>query len=303
VLTGIVPFVLLRDFCRRISFAHLQVRTALTLDSAIALLQIGGLVALAAYGLLSAAVAYVAVGVASAIACSVWLIASRRQFLLRGDLFTRHLQRNWSFGKWVFAAAILSILHGYALFWVLAVLINTEAVGVFAACLSVVALSNPFVLGVGNFLMPRAAQALAEGGRVALRRIAMKATFLVASAMTLFCGVVLLFGEELLFVLYGDPYAGHQLTLVALAFGVLAAAVGGIANTGLYALERSDVDFKANLLALVVLFAVIVVVAAPWGLPGIALSLLVSEAAAAVLRWFVFLRTAKISAGTEATTS
>jgi O-antigen/teichoic acid export membrane protein len=290
VLAGMLPFELLREFGRRINIAHFRIGNALLLDSTVAAMQISGLLACRFSGRLSAAAAYTVVGISAAIPALIWLIASRKEFNFKAAHWTSALRRNWSFGKWVFAAAMTSMVHMYSAYWLLAILSDAAAAGIFAACQTIVLLSNPFFLGMGNYLIRRAAHAHDQGGIGELRRIVLQATALNGVAMGGFTVLAVVFGGWLLQLIYGPLYVGQQLTIGLLACASLVSSVGMGPNHGLYALERPDVDFKANLLALAVMLAVTSSLVGHFQLAGVATGLLAGNVAGTILRWIVYLR-------------
>ena len=72
VLLGAIPFVLLREFARRAALAHFAVAAAIAIDVLVSVVQLAAMLVLWRLGLLSAAVAYAAIGAACAVACSCW---------------------------------------------------------------------------------------------------------------------------------------------------------------------------------------------------------------------------------------
>ncbi|MCH8153387.1 MAG: oligosaccharide flippase family protein [Planctomycetes bacterium] len=292
VLVGVIPFVLLREFGRRLAFSHLHMVTALVMDLAVATIQIIGLVALAASGLLSAVTAHTVVGLACAAGGVAWLVLARTNFVVRRERVAPDIRRNWSFGRWVFASQMISSMNVQVIPWLLMLMLDTAATGLYAACMTVVLFSNPFVLGVANVLEPRAARAFVEGGGVGVRRVVWKGTLLLGSVMVAFCGLVVLFGGQVVSSLFGSEYTGHETTLVVLAIAKLAVALGMGANAGVRALERPDVGFKANLLGLCLTLVIAVSLATSLGILGAAIGLLAGNVVASAVRCAVFFRMA-----------
>lgn len=287
-LAGTVPGFLLAEFCRRVSLARVRARAALLLDSAVAVVQLSALLVLAWRGLLTPALAFGVTGGVSLLGGAAWLLASRRDLCFVAAALPDALRRNWRFGRWALAGAVIALVHGYALGWFLAVRFDTEATGRLSAAQQLVNLSNPFILSIGTVLGPRAVRALLLGGSWQLRRVVGRAAALLAAVLAAFCGGLALTGDQL-FGLYRVSFPGQTATLVLLALGTLAAGVGAAATEGLYALERSDVDWKSNLvgLAMVAVAAPTLIVA--WDLPGAAAAMLLGLVASAVVKWFVFL--------------
>ena len=294
VLSALAGFILLREFSRRFAFAQLDMGTALTLDLVIAALQVAGLLGLMALGELSAAGALAALGAACGVAGLVWLGMAGRSFAVRWRQVLPELRRNWLFGRWVLAGSITFVLHGYSIYWLIALLLGAEATGILAACMTVVMFFNPVLVAVGNLVIPQNARAFAAEGPAGVRRVVAKATLLLLSAMALYCGLVVLAGERVVQWLYHNPaYAGHGQLIDVLALGMLAAVLGTAADSGLCALERPDLNFKANLLGLTATVAVTSLLLVPWGVLGAACGLLAGNTTASLARVGAFLRAAR----------
>ena len=290
VLSVMIPFILLREFGRRLAFAHLNVAKALIVDSAVAAIQIGGLIWLAAGARLSAVSAQAMAGLACAVVGIVWFALAMKHFAVRWRRVPGAWRRNWRLGRWLFAGRVTSVLHAYSVYWLLALTLGAAGTGEYAACMTIILLANPFLLGISNVLGPRAAQAFAEGGGREVRRVVWKVAFLLAVPMAAFCGLVMLFGDGILWLLYGSRYAGHQQTITLLAAAALLHAVSIAADHGLCVMERPDVTFRAGLLGLAVTLVIAVALVTPYGIPGAAWGTLAGGVAAAVVRWTTFLR-------------
>ena len=163
--------------------------------------------------------------------------------------FQSDLRRSWDFGRWVAGAQLLGVVNTQGTLWLIALISDTASAGVFAACLAVVLLCNPLMLAVGNLLTPRAAQALARDGHAAMRRLIVRAAAALAAALGLFCIVLLLCGDWIMWRLYeGQEYTGHTTLLVLLGLTFLLSAVGMAVNDGIRAMGRADLEFASTLL-------------------------------------------------------
>lgn len=291
VLAGIVPFALCREFGRRLSAAHLRMDTALKLDASVAALQIAGLVTLGLLGSARATTVFAVIGVATGAASLVWLWRSRHRFHVNVDDVYPAWRRNWAFGRWVFASRMTAQLNSDVLvLWLLTFVLGRSAVGVFAACMSIVFFANPFVLGAGLILTPKIAQAFSRGGRAEVRRTVGISTVCLASVLIVFVGVVMAAGSEVMQLLYGDRYAGHEGTLIVLAAAVAVGTLGMGASNGLLALERPEVNFRAAVLGAGVMLAAASLLMKPWGLFGAAFGLLLGQTVDSATRLVAFHR-------------
>ncbi len=244
-----ITFLLLREYARRICFAGLQMKTALILDSGVCVVQIGGLLLLSHVGALSAEKAYWVTGFACGLASFGWLIWSRKHFSLGLRRSLSDLARNWSFGKWLIGGSLayMAALQLYP--WLLAVFHGPGQTGTFAACLGIVSMANPFVMGMSNILSPSAAHAYTQGVGE-LRRVVVKTTIILAGSVGLFCLLILILGDQVLILVYGGEFAGNRLALSVLALTSLITALSTPLGYGLRAMDRPDVNFKNNFIQL-----------------------------------------------------
>ena len=119
---------------------------------------------------------------------------------------------------------------------------DVAATGVLAACVTVVYLSNPLVLGIGNVLEPKAARAYSANGINELRRVVQSGRLLLLLAMSLFCLVIAAVGEPIMALLFDNPeYANQGHTLVVLSISSLMFAIIETAPP-----QPSLVDGKVN---------------------------------------------------------
>jgi O-antigen/teichoic acid export membrane protein len=297
-LAGVVPFVLLREFDRRLAFAHLHTVGCLMLDLTVAAIQLAALGLLAWTGQLSPATASAAIGAACAVAGGVWLYRARENMDFQPDQVWATMERDWGLGKWLLAAQVTSSVQGYVTYWLLAWLAGPAATGVFTACMSVVLFVNPLMLGLGLIFTPRAVLAFKEGGVARLRRQTIRESMLVGAAMTLFCALVMFAGEAAMRLLYsGKVYQGHGHTITVLALALLATSVGMPVTGALSSIERPRANLWANLCAAVVTICLVSWFVVGWSLLGAAYGVLGGNVAGTVVRWVAFLTLAPNGGG------
>lgn len=290
VLAAVAPFALAREFARQFTFAHLRTGQTLILDTAVATIQLAGLVWLGWTGRSSGAAACAVLGVACALVAIVWLYLARRNFVIRREKIYATMLQSWTIGKWLFANQITVSVQGYVAYWLLAALAGMTATGVYAACMSVVLFTNPLLMGLGNILTPRSVLALQEGGGTALRLQAIQDSLLLGAAMTLFCLLVLFAGEDVLRLLYhGDPYQGHGHTLLILALAMLVMAIGMPAGSALASMQHPRDVFWTGLFGAVVTILLVWQLAAEHGVLGAAYGFLAGNVARSVARLAAFL--------------
>jgi O-antigen/teichoic acid export membrane protein len=288
VLAGTVAFVLLREFSRRVLMAEWRVLETVWLDLAVTVLQMVGLLGLAWAGVLSAGTAHAAVGLACAIGGFCWLVWAWKDFSFSRERVLPDWQRNWKLGCWEAGSQVVGLCQVFMLHWLLAVYLGPRATGIYAACVAVVALSNPFVVGIGNLLTPQAARAFAQEGRVAVGRVVSRTLLVVGLGMVGFTAGLALFGDWLVVKLYGPSYADNQQVIVLLAIAWLASALGKMLDQGLLAMEHSRWTFTFSFAGLLATLVAGVGLMMYHGLPGAATGLALGSGFATVLRGCVF---------------
>jgi O-antigen/teichoic acid export membrane protein len=293
VLSAAIPCYILREFARQCAFAHLDAKTAFQIDLCAGTLQIVSVGALAAGGRLSAVTAFTAIGAANAIASFIWLIRSRKDFVLQRDQVVADIRRNLAFGSWILAGRMAAQLNSdIFLLWLMAFVLGSKATGIFAACMTVIHLSNPFIIGTAQVLTPRVVQAWAESGLREVQRVMLKTTLFLGIALSGFCIGIFLFGEELLRLFYGSQYEGSHYIIMALSFSVLSFVLGLPASCGLFALERPDGNLKANLVGIFLTASVASALVFRFGIIGVVCGLLCGQIGASAVRWRIFTREA-----------
>jgi len=300
-LVAVIGLIMLREFARRACFARLKLKTAFLFDTCIAVGQIGGLLLLTRFGLLSASRAYWVIGSACGIAVLWWLWSDRGSYHPRMSESLADLQKNWVFGKWVFASGLVWAISMNLYPWLLAFFHGTASAGVWAACLGVVSVGNPALLGIQNFVGPKIVHVYVAEGPRALRRLVLKITAVVALPMSLLCLVMIFWGDRLIALLYGRQYAGNGLVVAILALNLLVTAVAFSFSRALFAIERADLDFLVNFAALFMMVTLGLWLVRALGPLGAAFGLLGANLVTSAVRAGAFLRLpTPISVGQEA---
>jgi O-antigen/teichoic acid export membrane protein len=295
-LAAAAPFALLWEFGRRHALANLNVGRALSLDLIVLGSSLGTLAIVVALDILSAVTAIATLGFACAIGAAWWLLVVRRQMPSRLLHVRRTMRQSWQLGRWFLCGTLAVQMQSYAVHWLSFAFLGAATTGVYAACLSIIAFSNPIVFGFINILTPQSVQALHEGGARGLRRQTASATLTIAAAVGAFSIFVGVAGDLLLGLLYPAPeYSGNGWILLALALSVFAGSLGVPAGVALASLERGRV------LAAVTIATACVSIAFVWlgillhGLLGAAIGLLAGEAIGSAARWIALLLATRAS--------
>jgi O-antigen/teichoic acid export membrane protein len=291
VLAVTAPLVLLREFVRRFEFAALHVGRALAVDAVAAGLQVGGLWVLISRSSLSPANAHACLGLACGAPALVWLACRYSAFRFDRRQWLAHFEHALALGKWMFATSMTSIASAYAMQWLLCWNAGPAATGTWAACVTLTDLSNPFLLAICNLIGPAAAHALAAGGALQMRRLVLRITLLTLVVMSGFAATLMLFGDQILALLYGARYDSDGFLLAVLAWSALCVSLGAPLNEGFAALRQPRIGLVTSLAGLLTMLLIAVVLMPTLGLLGAAFALLSGAATSAVLRHWLFWRT------------
>ncbi len=289
-LALVIALIMLREHARRVSFARLELRTAFLFDISIAVGQVGGLLLLARFGWLSASRAYWVIGLVCGIAVLGWLWSDRGFYDPRLKQSLVDLKKNWILGKWVFASGLVWAVSMNLYPWILTIFHGVASTGVWAACLGVVSVGNPVLIGIQNLVGPKIAHAYAEKGPTALRGLLLKIAVITAIPMMLLCAAMFIWGGRLLILLYGRQYAGNAMVVTILALNLLVTAAAFCLSRALFAIDRANVDFLVNFAALLMMVTFGLWLVRADGPFGAALGLLAANFVSSAIRAGAFLK-------------
>jgi O-antigen/teichoic acid export membrane protein len=289
-LVAMIGLITLREFARRVCFARLKLWTAFLFDTCIALVQVSSLLVLARFGLLSASRAYWVIGSACGIAILWWFWSDRGFYRLRMGESLPDLKKNWVFGRWVFASGLVWAVSMNLYPWFLAAFHGTASAGVWAACLGVVLVGNPALLGIQNLVGPKIAHVYAAAGPKAVRRLVLKITAAISLPVSLLCLALIFWGGRLMTLLYGRQYAGNGLVVAILAVNLLVGAAAFPFSRALFAIERADLEFLVNFAALFMMITLGLWLVRTFGPLGAAIGFLGANFVTSTVRAGVFLR-------------
>ena len=294
MLAIVSPFWLLKEFARRACYVELNMGRPILLDGVAASVQLSLLCAMWARGELSASGALAAAGAGHASAAAIWWIAFRPKFSLRRSMFHRALRLNWAFGSWACVGRATDMLHAYSIHWLLALVSGPAATGAYAAASSLLALSNPVLMGIGNVLAPETASAYAAGGIASLRQVVLRASCQVTLVTATFVVLLGTCAEPLLNLTFGQVREGQAAIVIILALSMLGGMTSFGADNGLRALARPAENFKAGFVGFLVSLLVAAALVGQWEATGAAIGALAGNLTSALVRIVLFLRIVRV---------
>ena len=284
VMVVAVPLVLFREFARHIAFGHFRTGTAVLLDVAVAVLQVGGLGLLYLTGRLTVPAALGVMGAACLLVCWPWAVRFARGVRFRRKAIRNDWFRNWRFGRWALATHLLHGASHYLMPWVVALVDGEEATGLFMAGSTLVGVANMFVLGLAHYVCPKAAEAFHEAGVPGLTFVLKWAAAVFSAVLGPFAVACVFFGDAVATLVFPDEFAGAGLVLAVLAVSMWANALSITFGNGLWAVERPDANFTADLVSLGVVAAATAALIGPFGVVGAAAAMAVGGWADVVAR-------------------
>jgi O-antigen/teichoic acid export membrane protein/peptidoglycan/xylan/chitin deacetylase (PgdA/CDA1 family) len=287
------PALLLREYLRQLSFAHVRMAAAVQLDATVTLVQVVGLLLMAIAGILSAASAYVMIGVACIVACIVWFAGEQIRFRFVWSDIWKDWKWNWRFGQWALAGQVTGSIVPTVIPWALGYFHGVGETGLLGAGFSLVGACNILVMGVDNVLTPRAVDALVQGGQGALWTVVRNTSIGLFVVLAVFLLFSLLAGEFMVVALFGPQFKGGGVVMATLALALLINSLAMTASAGLYALEQTRANFVIDLIAALLALSAAVFLIELLGAFGAAITSVVAAVVAATGKYLVLMRLIK----------
>jgi O-antigen/teichoic acid export membrane protein len=277
ILTLVFSAILLREFIRQITFAHLQLKQVILMDTVVAVTQVAGLLWMMHIAMLTSATAFLITGTACLAGMLIWRHISCVRFSLTRVHFKSDSLRNWRFGKWALGGQGIGTAMFYAMPWLLTLYHGTAAAGLLAACTSIVGLVNTLLLGLGNVLTPKAAKGYADGGYQELWHVLWRFLGLFALSIGVFMIALLFWGDLIANILFDERFPDAGPVIGVLALNLLASSLVMVAGNGLWAINRPSANFFAEITRLLVTLVLVLLLVPELEVLGSAYAMLVGS--------------------------
>jgi O-antigen/teichoic acid export membrane protein len=292
-LAAATPFVLLREFARRVVYAELKPEAAVMISGSVSLLQLAMMSSLHLTGRLNAATSFAAMGASSAIVAAVWFFVNRALIQFRQAPGLAAFRKNWSLGSWSVATQVGEIVRTQMFPWLLAIVANDATAGVFGACAIVAALPTPLHVALSNILLPQFVQELKQRGAAAADRLMWQASGWLSGVMLAYFGVIVVTSAWIVPAFYGAEYQGTQHAVIVLTLAQVFAGASLPAARALFVLHRPDQVFLSHLAGIVINLTLGVALVQSWGIVGAAYATLAGAVIKAVLGIWWYLAEAR----------
>ncbi len=291
VLSVVAGFIVFRQFLRSVCFAQMRAGSAVVLDLSVCILQISIFSVAAWWGCLNATMALLVVGAVCGVATTVLVVNMRSLFKVSLSRVRRDARQIVQVSKWIMFSGIACSLSGQVLPWLLTAYHGVSKVAEMGACLGLLGLINPILLGVGNVVGPSLSHAYARGGAAELRVKFVHSCVGYLLCLAPVCICIVVYGERLVVMAYGDRYAA-----VGGIFALMAVArlLGGLSfplSRALFVLGNARGDTVAVMTSLVCNIVAGICFVKWYGIVGVGMVLVASQCVGLVTRT-MFLRNA-----------
>lgn len=284
--------VTLREVARRHAFAHNRTVAALILDVCVCSGQMIGLLYCASKGVLSSTTAILLIGTSCIAGCVLYLLVGGNHFHVHRRAVLSDLKLNLSLGKWLLGSQVTMIAQFTIAQWAITFSQGPAQNGILMAASSVAMVANPALTGLSNLILPKAARTVQSGGNHALRRLMKTLCFAMTAACAGYCLLIAGFGHRLAVSIYGQKYTLLASVLLPLALTFACRCVAMPPYIGLWVLIKAHSNVYINLIGMVsILFFVVVL--RPFGVAGVACSMMFGDTTACLLRWCMFFKASK----------
>lgn len=200
----LLPFQLIREFARRWLLADIQVKQSALIEFLFAGLFVACLSVLVLTANVSAATVFSVTAIANLICLACWWMIYRRSFTVGLDGMKEQTKKNFGYGKWIACENVCSVTMIYFSQWFLMAKLGAVGAGVYTACVTIVLLANPFILGVASLFAPRSAQEFNRSGWPGLLKMLLGYSLFVGAVLIGFSTVLYFYGDPLTSLFFGS---------------------------------------------------------------------------------------------------
>jgi O-antigen/teichoic acid export membrane protein len=241
---------LLREITRRVFLATSQTKHLLWLDTTSSLLQLIGLGVLCAWNQLSAAYVLWLIAVSTIIPILPMLNVARLRRLFTARSQTKEeLLKFYRYGRWLLVGGMFHVLSVQAYPWLAFVAGGTKLTGLYAACMSIVNILAPLLIGLTNYFRPKFMFARVRYPGQGFPIYVVKRTAIFIFPGLVLCLLLIPFGESTLLGVYGPAFREGAMALAWFGGGALAVCLAAPFQLGLLALNATVTNLYYHAMA------------------------------------------------------
>jgi len=202
-------------------------------------------------GHLSPSVAYVIMGICSGMPAIVVVVMKCGELRIVKRRIMQDFRTDWKFARWIFWSAGTTTFGTHVVPWLVLLWHDKSEVAVVGVLLTITGIIRPAIVAANQYLLPKLANHYSRKGSASTLKVGLVALAAMAAAMALYVFVMVIWGGQIVEVVYTDRYQGHGSALLAMAVAV---AFGGMViplKALLQVLNRPNVDFLGSVLGAV----------------------------------------------------
>ena len=287
LLAPILSLVMAREHARRTCLAWHANREVVALDLAVSLCQVGLIWMLAQLDLLSGTTALFVWGAANGISIG-WYFLRRDAMTFRRRAVLAHAKSFWRMARWLLAGALAALFVTTYYRIALSSIHGLAAMGVLTSAQSLVMVTNPIVLGIGNYLCPAMAATYAKHGAVGLLGTVLRATGVLLLLWSGLLGVLWLLGGNAVEAIFGDKYAGIGWEVFVIGIGYCSQSLCTPVEAALTAANWVRQTFLAGMVRLVLTLVFGTFFIYQYGVVGVGYGMLAANGGLLAVEWWMF---------------
>jgi O-antigen/teichoic acid export membrane protein len=265
-----------REHVRRVFYAQLRTRRAALVDGVYCLLQLGALVVLWRYGMLSAVNALLALGGAQTAAALAGLLLLSKSISFRNLNLRSAFSLHWKLGKWLVATSLAYAVATQIYPWALKYTSSLESVAIFGACMVPILVVNPIIIGFNNVLAPRLSHVFAQEGIAGLRRVVWKSQVILGGLLTFIALFTAIFSRVILELMYGGKYSEYNTILTLLAIRLVMVGFAAPLLVAFLIMEKPKIHFYVTIVSAICTLSVGLSLVCFFGVAGAALGMILA---------------------------
>jgi O-antigen/teichoic acid export membrane protein len=283
VLLWYLPLHLVREYGRRWMLAVNRNRSLLVFDAVTSVILLIGLAFASQSSWFDATSAFLLTTVANLMFVILWWLQFKTEITFDRVDGSDFRDATRGYGRWVAAEGLFSILLVYFTQWQITSTLGEAEADRYGACLTLVFLANPLLLGITSYFSPRAARTYSEQGSAAMLVSTNRMAAGVVGLLLVLAMVIFVAGDSLMPMIFGQRFQGLGSTVAVLSFGMVMLGISFVYATALQAARAPKLNFIAAILAgtLVVICSLFLLAQS---LQGAAWAFLISAAVGALAR-------------------
>ncbi len=215
-LAWYLPCHMLREFSRRWLLATHRIRYLIVLDVVSSVVLAVLLILAINTQVVTAISVFGLVTFGNLLFVGMWWKRYRSEFDFEARSEQRFAKIGWNYGRWVAGEGTFSALVLYFTQWYVSAKFDQSSADMYGACLTLVFLANPFLLGVTSYFSPRGAAIYHESGWAGFKPFLSVYLVLVVAVLGVLAGLIGFCGRPVLELLFGAGDANRAATILSI---------------------------------------------------------------------------------------